>query len=146
MTELLDQARAAFKAGAHTRGALCAALNIPEGSFAARFEMSFGEFVDSLVDTLAPDELLGAGAARANQGLRKHQTLAAAIHLSRGDGRSYARITRGEVAAMTCMSASNVARLYSMPDLRADVVRYALAHKDAQILAQARVYGDPLLD
>lgn len=125
-----------------SREALCAHLGVPPGSFTYVTGMAYNEFIIALARTM-PISTDPLGQGRIHPELRKRQILACAVELSKEHG--YARITRKQVAARAGTSEPNVARLYSMPALREAVIRHALEHRIASIVAQAKAANDPLV-
>lgn len=131
--------------GAHNinRELLCKHLRIPAGSFKHTMGISYGEFMDAVVEQLPLDQVRD-GSVRMLPSLRRRQVLAHAIDLSRDH--MYWGITAQQVADAAGISKANLARLYTLPALREAVVRWALANEDAELLAQARTVKDKLLD
>lgn len=130
--------------GAHNlnRELLCDHLGIPAGSFAHTMGVSYREFMDEVVEHL-PLDLVRSGSVRMLPSLRKRQILAHAIDLSREH--MYWGISAQQVADAAGISKANLARLYTLPELRQRVVEWAIEEQDEELLAQARTAKDKLL-
>lgn len=119
-------------------------FGIPEGSFRHTIGMPFRDFIEEVAERLPLDmSIMGGRGARLLPAIRERQLLACAVALSREN--MYFRITRSQVAELAGVSGATVANSYSMPELRAAVVKWAIANDDAELIAQARVAKDPLL-
>lgn len=136
--------RLASEEGLHTlnRERLCAALGVSPGSFAHVTGVSYTTFLREVAYRLPLDHMRG-GAARMDSAIRRRQVLAHAIDLARKFG--YSRITAEQVADAAGICRANLARVYSMPELRGEVVRHAVNTRDKQLLQQARDNNDPLI-
>lgn len=142
----LEQAQKfATKAGMGqlSRASVCKYLGIETGSFRHHVGMSYTEFVASIAESIPLGTRLPPGTTRASATLRKKQVLACAVELSKQHG--YAKLNRDQLAEKVGTSVGNVARFYTMAELREAVVRYAVEHGVTEIVEQARANGDPLV-
>lgn len=126
-----------------SREAICEKAGIPLGSFSHVAGCSFGEFLRTVAPEL-PLSTAAIGRSRIHPELRRRQLLACAIELAKTHG--YNRITRKQVAELAGVSEGNVARLYTMPQLREEVLRHAIDHKMLKIVAQGLASCDPICD
>lgn len=125
-----------------TRADLCAAAGVPDGSFSAIMGVDFGEFVAELADMgLEPPTLHAAVKRRANPALRKEHILRAAVELARERG--YKHVTRDSIAAAAGVSVGLVSHYFAtMKQLQRDIMRYAVQHGVAEIVAQGLALRD----
>lgn len=130
--------------GQLSRASVCKYLGIETGSFRHHVGMSYGEFVDSVADQLPLGTQLPPGTTRTSATLRRRQVLGCAVELSKQVG--YARFTRDQLAEAVGTTVGNLARSYTMAELREAVVRYAVEHDVPEIVEQARANGDPLVN
>lgn len=125
-----------------SRDGLSEHLGIPAGSFAHKMGVSYTAFMSQVVDRIPLHELRGAS-CRMPPGLRRRQVLAHAVELSKA--RAYWTLSAQAVADAAGISRANLARLYTLPELRKAVIQWAIETDDAELIAQARTAKDPLV-
>lgn len=126
-----------------SRDRICEIAGIPAGSFAHYAGCSYGEFLAPFI-TKMPLTTTPPKAGRINRALRMNHLLGCAVHLAKMHG--YGCLTRRTVAELAGVSESNVARLYTVPELRTAVLQHAIKHKILDIVAQGIHNGDPLCE
>lgn len=130
--------------GGINREVLSEHLGIAPGSFAHCMGESYSAFMGK-VAAHVPLGLFGpkGGSQRMIPALRRRQLLAGAVALSKKH--CYWGISAQMVADWAGVSKPNFARLYTIAELRKDVVLWAIENQDQTILAQAKSANDPIL-
>lgn len=124
-----------------SRRELCERAGIPDGSFPHVMGCNFAEFVDELKSAGVEAEVYPVHKTRANPALRKDHILSAAVAMAKEVG--YCKLTRDSVAEAAGVSMGLVTRYFgTMPQLRRDVIRYAIRHGIPEIIAQGLVNRD----
>lgn len=124
-----------------SRRQLCERAGIPDGSFPHVMGCNFAEFVDELKGENVGATSFPVSKSRTNPALRKAHILAAAVDMSKTVG--YHKLTRDAVAEAAGVSMGLVTRYFStMNNLRRGVIRYAIRHDIAEIVAQGLANGD----
>lgn len=132
------------KEGLHvtTREQVCAFLGISTGSFKHIMGVPYTDFINRVIDAL-PLEACTAAGVRLQPALRRKQVIACAVELSREH--KYWGFSRKQVADAAGISETTLCRLITLSKLREEVVRYGIATRDKQLIAQAQAKNDKLL-
>lgn len=125
-----------------SRRGLCTRAGIADGSFAHIMECTFTEFVARLKKLNLADDNHKVIKTRADPGERRKQILFVAVQTAVDIG--YNKVTRENIADRAGVSEGLIGHYFStMPKLKRAVMRYAVQHDVAEIVAQGLTNGDP---
>jgi len=125
-----------------SRSGLCAAAEIPDGSFTHIVGCSFTDFILE-VRKEVPNELAFKKVVktRTNPQLRKDSILAAAVQASEECG--YMKVTSQQIADLAGVSPSLVWKYFgTMNGLRRAIMRRAVTEQNIKVIAQGLDAGD----
>jgi DNA-binding transcriptional regulator YbjK len=125
-----------------TRASVCSEAGIPEGSFTGIMGCTFTDFVKKLKhETTESDQHPAVIRSRADPKLRSEHILRTAVNAATLYG--YNNMTREQVAEAAGVSMGLVSKYFkTMPQLRRDVMRYAVRNKILSVVAQGLAAGD----